>query len=134
MGYRDPAKRRAAARDWYHRNKSDPERRSRRHARASRTKYAKRRELQARVTELKVSRGCALCGIKHPAVLQFHHTRGEKAFEIAIAVAQCFAWERIEEEIAKCDVVCANCHHKAHARRSSRLVPKRVRKEFLHEE
>src|SRR5690606_5591852 len=49
-----------------------------------------------------------------PVVLDFDHLPGvDKKFEISRAVnASTRSWARIEKEIAKCEVVCANCHRR----------------------
>src|SRR5262249_2796711 len=46
-------------------------------------------------------------------------TGEKKFFNISVAGGQTrLSWERIAEEIAKCDVVCANCHRiRTHERR-----------------
>lgn len=60
------------------------------------------------LNEIKVSRGCADCGYKADAVaLDFDHVHGEKEFAISMSKRSI---EAILEEVAKCDVVCANCH------------------------
>ncbi len=65
------------------------------------------------LVEYKVSIGCP-CGENHPACLHFHHRiPAEKEFEICDAVLT-RAKSRIEAEIEKCDVLCANCHAKLH--------------------
>jgi hypothetical protein len=51
-----------------------------------------------------------------PGVLDFDH-RGDKAFAIGEAITY-RRWETILAEIAKCDVVCANCHRRRTARRN----------------
>lgn len=52
---------------------------------------------------------CADCGkIYPPYVMDFDHVRGEKKFDISLSERT--AWETVLAEIAKCDVVCANCH------------------------
>jgi hypothetical protein len=51
---------------------------------------------------------CVDCGEKDPVVLTFDHLR-DKEFCIANAVKR-FSWPKIEEEIGKCVVRCANCH------------------------
>jgi hypothetical protein len=63
---------------------------------------------------------CADCAEPDPVVLDFDHRPGvEKRFEIARAVnASTRAWSAILQEIAKCDVVCANCHRRRTARRA----------------
>lgn len=56
---------------------------------------------------------CTDCGQRFPPyVMDFDHRPGEtKCFNLAIAAGQTrLSWERMEAEIAKCDVVCANCH------------------------
>lgn len=69
-----------------------------------------------RLDALKVERGCVDCGYNaHPAALQFDHVRGVKVAAVARLVHS--AWPTILEEIAKCDVRCANCHAVATARR-----------------
>jgi hypothetical protein len=75
---------------------------------------AKRRKL---VADMKQAAGCADCGYdKHPEALQFDHVRGRKLFNIATHVTD--RWERLLAEIAKCEVVCANCHSVRTYRRS----------------
>ncbi len=58
---------------------------------------------------------CADCGESDPVVLEFDHLR-DKSFEIATALVD-RSWDRILEEIAKCEVVCANCHRRRTVRR-----------------
>lgn len=58
-------------------------------------------------------RPCADCNVKYaPWVMQFDHVpdRGSKTFTLSKAVRQKYSAKKIAEEIAKCDVVCANCH------------------------
>lgn len=70
-----------------------------------------RNQIRAKVREYKVSRGCADCGIKHPAVLAFHHRDPHtKRFCIRDAVASKIPWLLVADEMEQCDVLCANCH------------------------
>jgi len=62
-----------------------------------------------------VEHPCTDCGEPDPVVLEFDHLR-EKRFAIGPKLAT-HPWEAILEEIAKCDVVCANCHRRRTARR-----------------
>jgi hypothetical protein len=51
---------------------------------------------------------CADCGVKYPYwVMQFDHLY-DKSFNIATALHRRISV--LEDEIAKCEVVCANCH------------------------
>lgn len=56
-------------------------------------------------------RSCADCGGRFPHfVMDWDHRPGEvKLFNISYAKSS-FARERVVAEIAKCDLVCANCH------------------------
>jgi hypothetical protein len=61
------------------------------------------------INAIKVARGCSICGYnKHPAALDFNHARGEKLFNVSQDTKM--AWPKVLDEIAKCDVLCANCH------------------------
>lgn len=52
---------------------------------------------------------CADCGESYPPfVMDFDH-RGDKEFDIGMAPTR-VSMSRLLAEIAKCDVVCANCH------------------------
>lgn len=54
---------------------------------------------------------CADCGIQYPFyVMQLDHVRGKKRFGLGRIKGSAIAASRILDEIAKCDVVCANCH------------------------
>ena len=76
--------------------------------RYTRTSSASRFE---EINQYKLDKGCADCGYNlHSAALEFDHLPGtEKSFNIGEKVRSLKA-ERIWEEIAKCEVVCANCH------------------------
>lgn len=61
------------------------------------------------VVEREKSRPCADCGQSYPHyVMDFDHVRGEKRCNVANMQKTSIA--ALMEEIAKCDVVCANCH------------------------
>lgn len=66
------------------------------------------------VDQFKQGKTCKLCGESHPACLDFHHRDpNEKEFTIALAVARA-SLTRIQTEIAKCDIICSNCHRRLH--------------------
>lgn len=55
------------------------------------------------------------CGDNRWYVLDFHHTDpGEKEFTISQMSCRGVGKERILQEIAKCEVLCANCHRARH--------------------
>ena len=60
---------------------------------------------------------CVDCGEADVIVLDFDHVRGIKFADVSWMVASGYPWAKIEEEIAKCDVRCANDHRRATAKR-----------------
>lgn len=53
---------------------------------------------------------CTDCGNNDIRVLEFDHVRGEKLYTISRMVRHGISWKVIEDEIAKCEVRCVNCH------------------------
>jgi hypothetical protein len=52
---------------------------------------------------------CADCGVQYPPVaMDFDHVRGTKLFNLNKGWGR--PWSAIHEEMAKCEVVCSNCH------------------------
>ncbi len=61
------------------------------------------------VRAIKMDSGCVDCGYKdHPSALDFDHTCDDKLFDIGSGAS--LSREKLQREIDKCDVVCANCH------------------------
>jgi len=79
-------------------------------------KYARIR--LGKILDEALEKGCMDCGETHPAVLQLHHREGEpydKRYRSARAmVTHCRPQDAVIKELAKCDVLCANCHLKRH--------------------
>lgn len=72
--------------------------------------------------EYKLQVGCADCGYnKHAAALEFDHLPGTIKSQ-TVASLMYRSWQRIDEEIAKCELVCANCHAIRTAERRLRLA------------
>ena len=65
-----------------------------------------------RLTEYITGRSCVDCAESDVRVLEFDHVRGTKRGNISEMVLAGVAWRRIEEELAKCEVRCANCHRR----------------------
>lgn len=90
-------------RDWYYRNRE-----------ASIEKAYAQRRIQRQtakeyVNALKAD-PCTDCGGQFPPVaMQFDHLR-DKEYGIAAMVSNGLPVHRIQAEIAKCELVCANCH------------------------
>ena len=62
---------------------------------------------------------CVDCGEDDPVVLEFDHLR-DKKFSISAGI-QGRRWQDVLDEIAKCEVVCANCHRRRTAKRGGFL-------------
>ena len=79
--------------------------------------YKKNCERRARnrkfLYEYLLTHPCVKCGQEDPIVLTFDHRNAdEKDFSIANAVRLTYSLSKIENEIKKCNVLCANCHQR----------------------
>ena len=100
-------------RDSWYKNLSDEQK-----MRFRRKKDQRVQRIREWYNDYKSNLECDDCQETHPACLQFHHRKhSEKNFAISRAVLDGVSIKRILEEIAKCRVLCANCHLKLHARR-----------------
>lgn len=74
-----------------------------------------RDKIQQWMFELKQTLKCNRCPESHWACLDFHHT-DPATKDIALSHVSQMGWgkEKIFAEIAKCEVLCANCHRKHH--------------------
>jgi len=83
---------------------------------AANNKVTKARNRE-RLRELLSNAQCMDCGIQDVCVLEFDHPEpADKRYEISHLVRKAFSWSTISSEIAKCDLVCANCHRRRTAR------------------
>ena len=74
----------------------------------------RREELREWFRALKSTMKCQRCPESIPDCLQFHHRDpSQKDLEVSTAIGG-WSRERILAEMAKCDVLCANCHLKLH--------------------
>jgi hypothetical protein len=91
-------------REWYKKNRDL-------HIRRVYVSTSKRRALLLqRINELR-DRPCADCGVRYPPyVMDFDHIVGEKVDDVCAMRRRMMDWDKIVAEIAKCDVVCSNCH------------------------
>lgn len=55
---------------------------------------------------------CVDCGETDPVVLEADHVRGVKKYNVGAMAHSTRSLRAIDEELAKCDVVCANCHRR----------------------
>lgn len=73
------------------------------------------RHRKAVLDRFKTIKGCARCGYReHAAALVFHH-RDPSEKERTVSAFLRVGWAAVKKELAKCDVLCANCHAIVHA-------------------
>lgn len=108
MPIKDPERRREYQkkymRKWYEENKN------------KHITYVRNREKKILkwLKEYKSILKCEKCGENHPACLDFHHINPkEKRFSLGKAKSH-LTIKSLKSEIAKCKVLCANCHRKEH--------------------
>ena len=71
--------------------------------------YKTKRQYKKKLAEIKQASGCVDCGESNHIVLDFDHLK-DKKYNISRMIHDGFSWAAIKKEIAKCEVVCANCH------------------------
>lgn len=107
MATKDPVKRRLAQQRYYEANKAKVK------ARARETTAKTRKAVRAWLYEYLLSHPCVDCGEDNPIILEFDH-RGDdkKDFNLGDVSHKGTSLRRVRDEVAKCDVRCANCHRK----------------------
>lgn len=68
-----------------------------------------KQQYKKRLKEIKEASGCVDCGERNHIVLDFDHIK-DKKYNVSRMIHDGFSWAAIKKEIAKCEVVCANCH------------------------
>ena len=106
-----PGERRAYQRDWYAANVERQREKSRAWREANPEKASAHRRIRAELVAKIKSVPCLDCGVQYPPyVMQFdHRDPSAKSFTIGENASR-FSLDVVLAEIAKCDVVCANCH------------------------
>lgn len=78
----------------------------------------KKRRLKIKaVLHAALDRPCVDCGVQlPPEVMEFDHVRSKKRVNLCHAnrAGGYLSWAALDEEIAKCEVRCPNCHRMRH--------------------
>lgn len=74
-------------------------------------KVSARQEARQFVLDYLSTHPCIQCGESDPIVLEFHHVGGKER-EISFMITGGYPIAKIQSEIAKCQVLCANCHRR----------------------
>lgn len=69
------------------------------------------KENRKRVWDFLLEHPCEHCGETDPVVLEFDHL-DQKTKIKAVSEMMTLKWSKIEAEISKCRVLCANCHRR----------------------
>lgn len=108
MPFKDMEKRREYQREymrrWYRKNKE------------KHIVYVRNRDKKIKdwLQDYKKTLECEECGENHPACLDFHHIDpSQKSFSLG-RINKFLSKQLIKDEIAKCRVLCSNCHRKKH--------------------
>ncbi len=103
---------RAANRRYYERNRE-----------AHIARAQRRKQLAGEAVRRAKERPCADCGVQYPYyVMDFDHRDGEEKVAMLSKMWWSASVARVEAEIAKCDLVCANCHRQRTHERAQNLL------------
>lgn len=74
------------------------------------------------IQDLKEKTPCMDCKANYPYyVMDFDHVRGRKHKNVAELIPT-LSKKKIDEEIAKCEIVCSNCHRiRTHLRKTKKI-------------
>jgi len=102
---RNVEKNRAYQKIWYAKNKKKQLERN----------AARIKNLCSWFKDYKSTLKCNRCEEDHQSCMDFHHRDpSDKSFTISEMPRDGYCQDRILEEIAKCEVLCSNCHRKEH--------------------
>lgn len=95
---------------WYQKNKSW------RKQQLDRYNANRRKEFRDKVSKILLDNGCFVCGYKKCYTsLCFHHIDPKmKLHAVSDMLSTGMSWQKIQEEINKCTILCANCHGEVH--------------------
>jgi hypothetical protein len=78
------------------------------------------------IRQLKSNSPCIDCKISYPYyVMDFDHVRGVKHKNVSELIST-LSKKKIDLEIAKCEIVCSNCHRiRTHMRKTTKMEKKK---------
>lgn len=63
---------------------------------------------------------CTDCGVQYPPyIMDFDHVNGDKLMEVSRLLRRRVSLDVLKAEVAKCEVVCSNCHRERTYQRRS---------------
>jgi len=83
--------------------------------RNTRQTLERRARLREWINDRKRQTGCRECDERDPACLDFHHPEtATKEMSVSSMITHGHGRDRLDDEIANCEVLCANCHRRHH--------------------
>jgi hypothetical protein len=79
----------------------------------SKFKSVRKDALKEYIWSIKQKSTCSRCGFDDWRALQFHH-KEHKIANVSDMVRDGNSIEKLDEEISKCEIICANCHQIEH--------------------
>ena len=70
-----------------------------------------------RYKDWKTGQSCVVCGEDSSECIDLHHVDPSVKEGTISQMINRWSWDRIQEEIKKCIIVCSNCHRKIHSGR-----------------
>ena len=114
MPYKNPEDKRKYQQKYFREYYANPARK----AQVKKNVRNRKRSLREWYLDLKRESSCIVCGMSgehNPWAMEFHHRDPEDKTDLVSAlVSSGYSKKRIQQEIEKCDVVCANCHRAKH--------------------
>lgn len=105
MPYKDPEKQRLAQHNHYLNNKDS----------YKKTRDNRRNYVDRLIQQAKEGKSCVFCNESFVPCLDFHHVNpSEKEGTPGIMRRDAWKKDKVLAEIAKCVLVCSNCHRKIH--------------------
>ena len=102
MPYKDPEKRREYSKKWMAENRPP---------KSNESSYQKRKGMVRSAKD----KPCQICKVKYdPCVMDLHHLDPSQKDERVAQLAKSSSYKKLQEEIDKCVVLCANCHRMVH--------------------
>lgn len=103
MGYKDKEKQRQYQKEWHAKNKR---------GKSEQTSWLKRKEMIKNAKD----KPCHICNVKYDSVaMDLHHIDPNIKDSGITKLAKSASYAKLQEEIDKCVVLCANCHRLLHA-------------------
>lgn len=109
-----------------YKNKEDQKAYARKHYEENKEAYKARAKAHDKIKQQQIrdhiiaekSKPCMDCGVSYPSyVMDFDHVRGTKSGNVSAFRSTSWSLERVKLEIAKCEIVCSNCHReRTHSR------------------